>query len=216
LIASDRAPWRRRRSLVGGLGLVGLVVTSVALPCPGRAETPQASAKQAPEDAKQSAQRHLDRGNELFRRDELGAALAEFQAAFDLYPSPKLRFNLGQCERALGHAEAAAMQFERFLAEATDVSPELRAEAQRYLDQARAAAAPPPPQKPAPSPLPSAPAPRVEAPVAIAPASPPAAKPVYTRWWFWGAVGVVVVGGAVAAFALSRPNDPVCDSQNCF
>ena len=33
-------------------------------------------------------------------------------------------------------------------------------------------------------------------------------SPFYTRWWFWTAIGVAVVGGAVAAFALTQ-NDNV-------
>jgi hypothetical protein len=36
--------------------------------------------------------------------------------------------------------------------------------------------------------------------------SPPASTgdhPIYTRWWFWTGVGVVVVGAVVAGIALS-------------
>ena len=33
--------------------------------------------------------------------------------------------------------------------------------------------------------------------------------PVYTRWWFWTGVGAVVVGGAVAAFFLTRPKTEI-------
>jgi PEGA domain-containing protein len=32
-------------------------------------------------------------------------------------------------------------------------------------------------------------------------------SPFYTRWWFWTAIGVVIVGGAVAAFALSSSDN---------
>ncbi|HVZ75559.1 MAG TPA: hypothetical protein VHJ20_24465, partial [Polyangia bacterium] len=50
----------------------------------------------------------------------------------------------------------------------------------------------------------SAPAPG--APAATLVSTPPANEgdsPVYTKWWFWTAVGVVVVGGVVTAVALS-------------
>jgi tetratricopeptide (TPR) repeat protein len=38
--------------------------------------------------------------------------------------------------------------------------------------------------------------------------SPADAHPIYTRWWFWTAVGVVVLGGIVVAAAAKR--DPSC------
>jgi tetratricopeptide (TPR) repeat protein len=214
----------RGQSRLAALGFAALTfVVAVALPTPALAEPqpPSAGAKVVSERAKSAAQQHLQRGNELFRRDEITAALAEFQAAFDLYPSPKLHFNLGQCERALGHAEAAAAHFERFLAEASDVSPDLRAEAQRYLAEARPAVAPEPPPAAAPpnapdagtspSLLPAAPPP--SAPLLAAPsAPPPAPASLYKRWWFWASVGAVIAGGAVLTFVLTSPRDPPCNA----
>jgi tetratricopeptide (TPR) repeat protein len=41
-----------------------------------------------------------------------------------------------------------------------------------------------------------------------APASPTESHPLYTRWWFWTAIGVVVLGGIVVAAAAKR--DPSC------
>jgi hypothetical protein len=65
---------------------------------------------------------------------------------------------------------------------------------------------------PAPSPAASAvpplPAPEPEtSPAATLTATAPEPserRPVYKRWWFWTGVGAVVVGGAVAAFFLTR------------
>src|SRR5262249_18791538 len=37
-----------------------------------------------------------------------------------------------------------------------------------------------------------------------------ASSPVYKRWWFWTAIGAVVVGGAVTAFVLTRPKGASC------
>lgn len=200
MIAFERGLGSLRR------GAVGLALgAALTLAAPAYAEPAAAPSKEA-------AQRHLERGNQLFRHDDISAALVEFQAAFELFPSPKLHFNLGQCERALKHPEAAARHFERFLADASDVSPDLRAEAERYLTEARAEAAPPVPPPPLPALAP--PPPRAEAPVLATP--PPAeARPVYKRWWFWAAVGAVVVGGTVAAIALT-PREPSCDTKTCF
>jgi len=73
-----------------------------------------------------------------------------------------------------------------------------------------ATAAAPPEPKPV-EPLPAAPPPaETTSPSAAAvlttTAPPPEeAHPVWKRWWFWTGVGAVVVGGAVAAFFLTRP-----------
>ncbi|HEY5091029.1 MAG TPA: hypothetical protein VIK30_13710 [Polyangia bacterium] len=96
-------------------------------------------------------------------------------------------------------------------------------------DQAKQAAPPPPPPvQPIPPPQPNgnpppgygAPPPGYAAPppggygaqpsqpagsLVAQPGQPPPAteSPVYERWWFWTAIGVVVVGGVVAAVLLS-------------
>jgi hypothetical protein len=67
-----------------------------------------------------------------------------------------------------------------------------------------------PEPKPA-EPLPAAPPPDTTsssaAAVVTTNAPPPeeTGTPVWQRWWFWTGVGAVVVGGAVAAFFLTRP-----------
>jgi hypothetical protein len=198
--------------------LTVFLATSVA-----RAEAPR-----PPVESKRAAQAHLDRGNELFTHDQFQQALDEFTAAFTLFPSPKLRFNLGQCERALGHGAAATEQFRRFLDEVQDVPPALRAEAERYLaeppevpmkvDPKPDTAPPVAPPLPAPSPIAPPPLARAAAPpplALIAPppaaSAPPPSRSVLHRWWFWTAVGVVVAAGAVTTYLLARPRDPECD-----
>lgn len=42
-----------------------------------------------------------------------------------------------------------------------------------------------------------------------APPSQMEARPFYTRWWFWTAVGVVVLGGIVVAVVAAK-HDPAC------
>jgi len=55
---------------------------------------------------------------------------------------------------------------------------------------------------------------RAVAPAAAADSEP---SPFYKRWWFWTAVGAVVVGGAVSAYLLTRPNDgcPAPPGEQC-
>jgi tetratricopeptide (TPR) repeat protein len=85
------------------------------------------------------------------------------------------------------------------------------AEASPETKPSEPAAAAPPEPKPA-EPVPAAPPPHDEtssSAAAVVAATPPPseeeAHPVWTRWWFWTGVGAVVVGGAVAAFFLTRP-----------
>jgi hypothetical protein len=40
-----------------------------------------------------------------------------------------------------------------------------------------------------------------------APRRPPAGGTILGRWWFWTAVGVVVVAGTVAGIALATPEE---------
>jgi len=203
---------------------------------PARAQTSTGSKEQAKEkEAKRAAQEHLTRGNDLFTHDRYAPALEEFQAAFAAFPSPKLQFNLGQCERALGHDAAAVDHFQRFLDDAKDVSPALRAEAERYLAETRAHAAAreapiaaPPIIAPLPAPattapLPVAPPPPVAVPVVqatrlteVTPA--PQRRSIVSRWWFWTALGAVAVGAAASIFLLTRPQDPACGPapMKCF
>ena len=166
-----------------------------------------AAAALAPgDDAKGAAQAHLDRGNELFTRDLYAEALAEFAAAHALYPSARLEFNMGQCERALGHAAAAIDHFRKFLDGGGGISPALRAETERYLDELGRVAPPP-----APAP------PLLQATAAPAPPPPPPA-PLTHRWWFWTAIGAVAAGAAVGiVLFVRRPQDPACNlDEKCY
>jgi hypothetical protein len=67
----------------------------------------------------------------------------------------------------------------------------------------------PAPAAATPSPPPAAPKPADQGatPALVAEAGQPEQESpgVWTRWWFWTGVGAVVVGGAVAAFFLTRP-----------
>jgi Tfp pilus assembly protein PilF len=215
LIASDA----RATALV-------LVVAALALgAAPARAEPAKSEAS-----AKRAAQIHLDRGNQLFTREAYADALAEFEAAYANFPSPKLHLNLGQCERALGHDAAAAEHFQRFLDEARDVSPALRAEAERHLAEARAAVAtaqPKPVDAPPPEPPPAPPPPVLQrlAPPPASPATAPTklveipaspSRPLTRRWWFWTGLGAVAAGAGLSVFLLTRPRDPKCDANVCL
>ncbi len=162
-------------------GLVALVMSTGA---------PSVRAGNEPEDAKHAAKARFMAGQKHYNLNEFPEALREFKEAYRLYSDPVFLFNLGQCERQLGHAEEAIRFYRNYLRE--QPKAQNRAEVQRRIDEletalkakqaeaekavvpaAPAEAAAPPPSPP---PIPSAPAP-AEVPVGAAPLPSPEAPP---------------------------------------
>ena len=81
-----------------------------------------ASGARADEDSpeKQQARVLLSQGNQLFEKGDLRAALADFRAAYALFPSPKLLVNAAAAERELGDLPGAATDLRHFLDDATE------------------------------------------------------------------------------------------------
>jgi hypothetical protein len=94
-----------------------LVLVALAL-CLGSAPASLWADEESPEKAQ--ARVLLSQGNALFERGDLRGALADFRAAYALYPSPKLLINAAAAARELGDLAAAATDLRHFLDEATD------------------------------------------------------------------------------------------------
>jgi len=86
-------------------------------------------------DAKAKAQTLLKHGAQHYQRGEFADALAEFEAAYASFPSPKLLLNIGQCHRELGHVAESVQAFERFLAEAENPPSRMSAEARQAIEE---------------------------------------------------------------------------------
>jgi tetratricopeptide (TPR) repeat protein len=84
---------------------------------------------------KAKAQALLKQGAQHYRRAEFADALDEFQAAYGIFPSPKLLLNIGQCSRELGRPVEAIEALEQFLAEAHDAPERVVAEAKRSVEE---------------------------------------------------------------------------------
>jgi hypothetical protein len=78
---------------------------------------------------KARAQALLAEGSALFRNGEYAAALEKFEAAYAVFPSPKLWFNIGQANRDLDRPVQALQAFERYLAQVPDAPPDMAADA---------------------------------------------------------------------------------------
>lgn len=191
-----------------------------------------------------SAQAAPDK-RELQAREDFGAG--RYQEALDVFAKlyaeklhPVYLRNIGRCYQNLGNPERAISSFREYLRKMKHVSDDERAEIEGYihemeeLEKSQAAAKTPV------EPLPSAqrpsdpsgavtlapPPPLVTPPAMVTAAPSPAApspassedQPLYAHWWFWGAVGVVVVGAAVgtaAALGAFSPKDAPCTLEHC-
>ena len=71
----------------------------------------------------------LKEGTVFYERGDFAAALGKFEAAYGIYPSPKLQFNIAQANRDLGRPVDALAAFEKFLALAPDAAPDVLSEA---------------------------------------------------------------------------------------
>jgi hypothetical protein len=97
-----------------------------------------AARAEANDAAKAQAQAALREGNALLAKGRAVDALAKFKSAYALFPSPKLHYNVGQAESLIpGHEAQAFDAMSRFLSQAKDANPDLRAAAEKQRQQLR-------------------------------------------------------------------------------
>jgi hypothetical protein len=88
--------------------------------------------------AKAQAQAALREGNALLGQGRATDALMKFTDAYRLFPSPKIHYNIGQAHTLIpGHEAQAYESMSRFLNEAIDANPKLRAAAETQRQQLR-------------------------------------------------------------------------------
>ncbi len=124
------------------------------------------------DDVRLTAQRHFAAGDKLFRAGDYRGAIAEFEAADALLPSPILAFDLALCHEQLGEQERAVLRYRDYLAR-SPMAPNRADVEQRVarLDAALAALA-------ARAARATAIATPVPVPVALAPVAAPVPAPV--------------------------------------
>jgi tetratricopeptide (TPR) repeat protein len=83
----------------------------------GAANLSDGAAKGGDKDAKQEAKARFVSGQSHYNLNEFTQALGDFKEAYRLLPDPVFLYNLGQCERQLGHLEEAIRFYRSFLRE---------------------------------------------------------------------------------------------------
>ncbi len=116
-------PVLARRSL----GLLAALLAPVLLAAPARGDAPPSPQRKA------EASAFLVRGAELIDAEDLEGALAQFEAAYRLVPSPNILHNFGIVYQGLGRKAAALEAFERFLSEAPRAPAAARTHAERAV-----------------------------------------------------------------------------------
>ena len=86
-------------------------------------------------EAKAKARVLLKQGAQHYQRAEFADALANFQSAYEIFRSPKLLLNIGQCSRELGRPVEAIVAFEQFLTEAHGAPERAVAEAKVSVEE---------------------------------------------------------------------------------
>ena len=182
---------------------IGAVLVALLMTSPVAAATPE---------TERTARAHFQAGEAKFKAGAFDEALAEYQAGYDVLPLPGFLINVAQCQRRLSDLKTARATYQKFVLVAPDspLLPQVRsmiAEIDGLLakpeDDKPPAAEADDNAKPASTLTVAAPA-ETPAPVLVAKASDPAPEAApRRRWWLWGAIGAVVVGGAVTAVVLS-------------
>jgi tetratricopeptide (TPR) repeat protein len=157
----------------------------------------------------------LKQGAKDYRLSNFREALTAFKKALALENKPSTILNVAQCHRQLGERERALFYYRLYLTEWERANPDKPSpyleEVEGHIKQLTVTLER---EK-----RPVVPPERVEPPAAsrvaltvpsTQPAPPPAdtpvRRPIYKRWWFWTAIGLVVAGAAAggAAAAASK------------
>ena len=194
----------------GRAALTGLLLLLVSAPILSGSEARAAAAKKAaPTTAAGKAE--LAEGRKAFDAGRYQEAVAPLEKAYELSQAPAILYTLGQCYRQLGDWEKAAFYFGRYLA----LSPrpvadeeaarallsemQLKADVEKKQKPQIEVAQPKPPVEPAVVPATALPTKPEPVPTAV----DGDRGGIATRWWFWTAIGGVVVAGAVTAAVLA-------------
>jgi tetratricopeptide (TPR) repeat protein len=122
-----------RRRPVGAVALLAAFAVVLAAMPVARAQPSGAS-----DATREAARAKLVEGVDALKRGDHRAALARFEEAYALVPSPKIHYDFGLAYLGLERPADALAAFERFLAEAPDAPPDKREKAASLIPTLRA------------------------------------------------------------------------------
>lgn len=156
---------------------------------------------------KEQARALNDRGTAEYRLGYYDKAANLYEEAYRLLPDPALLYNVGQAYRMAGQRDKALNAYKSYLRTSTPDAPNRDLARKRVEELEAAVAVPARTVNLQPADMPMGPSL-----VAVPPAGPANDQPK-RRWWLWGAVGALVVGGVATAIVLAgRPLDPASGS----
>jgi hypothetical protein len=115
-----------------------VVLSALCLSAVVRAQTPPPSPPAVQEDELARAKVHFQQGVALYNDGNFGAALAEFDEAYRLHPTPGVLYNIGLTQKSLFRYSEAIDSLERYLRDSTGLAPERRAEVQQLVNEMKA------------------------------------------------------------------------------
>src|SRR5262245_26914640 len=85
-------------------------------------------------DPKKEAKKLIGEGDKAFKNGDYETALAKYQKAYEVFPSPKIFFPMAQAEEKLGRDLEALAHYEQLLNDAGDeLSEAVKQEAQAHI-----------------------------------------------------------------------------------
>lgn len=119
---------RARRASWLGLASTAVAVAAVALSLPLKEGMAAAGARQR-------ARVKVAEGAKRLAEGKYELAVECFEQAHQIFPSPKIQFNLGLAYRGLGRQAQAFAAFDRFLRDGSDAAPDHAAKARAELER---------------------------------------------------------------------------------
>jgi hypothetical protein len=110
-----------------------LAVATLAAPLVRAQKAPPASGPEIEE-----AKRHFQQGVALYNDGNYNGALAEFEAAYRVRPSPGVLYNIGLSQKALFRYAESIDTLERYLREETKLAGERKAEVTQLISEMKA------------------------------------------------------------------------------
>jgi tetratricopeptide (TPR) repeat protein len=166
------------------------------------------------------AKKLYDQGTQHYNLNEYAEAIKSYKEAYRLLPNPYFLYNIAQAYRLNNEPRQAVAFYKNFL-NALPNAPNV-AEVRGHISELEAAIRK---QEEANKANPTGTVLPTAAEVAAqaeekrrlqleAGGDREPSRPIYKKWWFWGGLGVVVVGASVTAIMLSSDGPPGSDLGN--